>query len=61
MACVRGGREVSRKEDAARYRERALRLRVIAANEREVKNRELLEQIASEYERLAFEEEQRPN
>lgn len=52
---------MGRREEAARYRDRALRLRVIAANERESRNRELLEQIASEYERLARDEEPHSN
>jgi hypothetical protein len=50
---------MAQESDVARYRLRAQRLRVIAADDGNRHNRELLERVAQDYEQMAREVEAR--
>lgn len=54
-----GKRDLSQGSDAARLRLRAERLRIIAAADGNRQNRELLERVADDYERIARDAEAR--
>jgi hypothetical protein len=48
---------MAQESEAARYRQRAERLRKIAAEDSNRQNRELLERVAQDYDRMAKEAE----